>query len=426
MRYLPHTPQTETDMLNTIGVKSIDNLYAHVPQEALNAQLDLPPHQGELEVERAISAFAAQNRTAESGPFFLGAGSYRHHVPATVDYMIQRSEFLTSYTPYQPEVSQGTLTYLFEFQSYIAAITGMDVANASMYEGATALAEAALMAMRVTRRTNVVVANPLHPHYRETLETYLGLQNATFQQTPDNTTACVIVQLPDFEGNITALEHYRSQCDACGALLVVVTTEIIAFGVLPAPEQADIVCGEARSLGNGLNFGGPYLGIFACREKYLRQMPGRLCGETLDADGNRAFVLTLNTREQHIRRDKATSNICTNQGLCALAFTVHLSLLGEEGFKKLALLNHAKACQLADALSAINGITLENETFFNEFTVSLPCTAQQVCDTLLAQHGIMAGYPVGENRLLVAATEMTTDADIETFSKALATTLASL
>lgn len=423
MRYLPLTTQNRKDMLHSIGAKTVDDLFVDIPKSAIRDNLpDLPLHMGELEVERKLSGYANENHHAGMGPFFLGAGCYYHHVPASVDYIIQRSEFLTAYTPYQPEIAQGTLQYLYEFQSMVAMITGQDIANASLYDGATAVAEAALMAMRVTKRNKVVLSTPLHPHYREVLESYLKNSNIGHIEenaAADSDTACIIVQSPDFYGNVHAYESFRKTCDETGALLIVVVNEILSLGLLPAPVQADIVCGEAQSIGNAMSFGGPHLGFFACREKYLRQMPGRLCGETVDADGNRGFVLTLSTREQHIRREKATSNICTNQGLCALAFTVHMALLGEDGFKTLARLNHEAACKLADALAGIQGISIENKTFFNEFTLrfadGFDCT--KLVEKLTAKD-IIAGYADG-NRLIVAATEMTTDEDIATLATAL-------
>ncbi len=428
MRYLPLTAQNRKDMLQSIGAASMDDLFRDVPKSAFMKGLaNLPMHMGELDVERKLGGYANENQHAGMGPFFLGAGCYYHHVPATVDYIIQRSEFLTAYTPYQPEIAQGTLQYLFEFQSMIAMITGQEVANASLYDGATAMAEAALMAIRVTKRSKVVIGSPVHPHYKEVLESYL--KNSHVGEALDyvadggdsqiKDAACVIVQSPDFFGNIHAYDEWRKKCDESGALLIVVVSEILSLGLLPAPIEADVVCGEAQSIGVAMSFGGPHLGFFACREKYLRQMPGRLCGETVDADGNRGFVLTLSTREQHIRREKATSNICTNQGLCALAFTVHMALLGEDGFKTLARLNHETACRLADGLSSVSGVTVENKTFFNEFTLRFSdgydCT--KLVDDLAAK-GIIAGYPKG-NRLVIAATEMTTDDDIKTFVTAL-------
>lgn len=421
MRYLPLTSQDREEIFAILGVDDINALYKAVPPHALQSALfDLPLHQGEIEVERALSRMAEKNRPASAGPFFLGAGCYYHHIPATVDHVIQRSEFLTSYTPYQPEISQGTLTAIFEFQTMIAALTGMDIANASMYDGATSVAEAALMALRVTKRNHIHITGKLHPQYKEVLQTYVGnFSNVSIKTGPlDENAACVIVQTPDFLGRPHDFAKLREQCDATGALLIVAVTEILSLGLLPAPKEADIVAGEAQSIGVPMSFGGPHLGFFACKEKYLRQMPGRLCGETVDKQGKRSFVLTLNTREQHIRREKATSNICTNQGLFALAFTIHLALLGEIGFKKLARLNHQKACKLADILSAIPGVSVINKHFFNEFTLQLPCDSFALVKDL-ATKNIIAGLPLEENRLLVAATEMTTDEDMAIFAEAL-------
>ena len=421
MRYLPLTKADRAEMLQEIGAASVDDLYRDVPKTAVMSGLaNLPPHMGEIEIERKLGAYANENLNAGSAPFFLGAGCYYHHVPATVDYIIQRSEFLTAYTPYQPEIAQGTLQYLYEFQSMIALLTGQEVANASLYDGATAMAEAALMTMRITKRGKVVYGSAIHPHYHGVLNAYLNNIGAEYSQHDgeiDSDTACVIVQSPDFYGNIHKYETWRERCDKAGALLIVVVTEILSLGLVEAPAAADIVCGEAQSIGVAMSFGGPHLGFFACREKYLRQMPGRLCGETVDAAGKRGFVLTLSTREQHIRREKATSNICTNQGLCALAFTVHMTLLGEDGFRQLAALNHQKACLLADALTAMADVQIENTTFFNEFTLLLPCPADAVVDRLAAQ-GIVGGFAEG-NRLIVAATEMTTGDDITRFAAAL-------
>ncbi len=401
-------------MLAAMAASSVDDLYAFVPESARQTTpLPLPKGESEIGISRRLSALAARNLAAGNAPFFLGAGCYHHHIPATVDAIIQRGEFLTSYTPYQPEIAQGTLTAIFEFQSIIAQLTGMEIANASMYDGATSVAEAALMAMRVTGRDRVVISGALHPHYLETLTTYARFRGFTVvhDETPDAATACVIQQSPDFHGTPQSLERLRAACDASGALLVVAITEILSLGMLPPPVQADVVAGEAQSIGVPMSFGGPHLGFFACKEAYLRQMPGRLCGETVDSQGRRSYVLTLSTREQHIRREKATSNICTNQGLCALAFTVHASLLGEVGFKQLARDNHARACQLADALAAIPGVSVENTAFFNEFVVRLPVDAAPLVERL-AGRGIVAGLPLTGNRLLIAATEMVSDADI--------------
>jgi glycine dehydrogenase subunit 1 len=427
MRYLPQTKNSREAMLKAIGVSSVDDLFKNVPKSAFVKELaDLPMHQGELEVERQLSSYANMNHAAPDGPFFLGAGLYYHHLPSTVDYIIQRSEFLTAYTPYQPEIAQGTLTAIFEFQTMIAQLTGQEIANASLYDGATATAEAALMALRILKkRRKVCVGNALNPEYSMVLDTYMGNHDdvEVFQGEPDEDTACVIVQSPDFFGQPHAYDEWRKKCDETGALLIVVVTEIVSLGLLPPPSSADIVCGEAQSVGLPISFGGPHLGFFACREKFVRQMPGRLCGETVDADGKRGFVLTLNTREQHIRRDKATSNICTNQGLCALAFTVHMALLGEDGFKQLAVLNHEAACRLADKLSAIDGISLKTEAFFNEFAITVSKNAHDVVKALAAQN-IIAGYAADEQTILLAATEMNTEEDMDALVSAISKALA--
>lgn len=412
MRYLPQTKNTRTEMLKSVGVTSVDALFRDVPKQAfVDGKVDLPDHQGELQVDRALTAMSAKNTAAPDVPFFLGAGVYYHHVPASVDYIIQRSEFLTAYTPYQPEIAQGTLQVVFEYQTFIAKLTGQEIANASLYDGSTATTEAALMAMRITKRNKIAIGTPLHPEYRSVLESYMKnlSDRSVIDGEPDEDTACVIVQSPDFFGNPHKYQQWREKCDAVGAMLIVVVTEIVSLGMLPAPEEADIVCGEAQSIGLPMGFGGPHLGFFACKEKFIRQMPGRLCGMTEDAEGKRGFVLTLSTREQHIRRDKATSNICTNQGLCALAFTVHMSLLGEAGFKTLARLNHEAACELADDLAAIDGVKVVNENFFNEFVLELPKSANDVVEKL-ANKGIIAGLALDGNRVLIAATEMTTKA----------------
>ncbi len=443
MRYLPLSPADRAQMLATIGAGSIDDLFVDVPQAARKAELfDLPLHAGELEVERELAGLAAMNRPAGAGPFFCGAGAYKHHVPATVDPLIQRAEFLTSYTPYQPEIAQGTLQVLFEFQTQVAALTGLEVANAAMYDGSTACAEAVMMAQRVTRRKKAVLSGGLHPHYAATTQTIAHAEGmdivrqaaaidaeAAVLDAIDADTAAVVVQTPNVFGVVTDVTKIAQAAHAAGALLIVVTTEAVSYGLLKSPGEmgADIAVAEGQSIGNGLNFGGPYVGLFACREKLVRQMPGRLCGETLDAEGRRGFVLTLSTREQHIRREKATSNICTNSGLCALAFTIHLSLLGETGLRQLAALNHAKARELRDALAAVPGVTVLTPRFFNEFAIRLNGDAASAVDALLAD-GVVAGVPFSrldpaagmDDVLLVAATETTTTQDIQTFAQALA------
>jgi glycine dehydrogenase subunit 1 len=447
MRYLPHTPSDRRAMLGAIGVGALDDLFRDVPASArLDKPVDLPLRKTELEVERALGAMAAKNRSAGSMACFLGAGAYRHHVPAAVDHLIQRGEFLTSYTPYQPEISQGTLQYLFEFQTQVALVTGMEVANASMYDGATSCVEAVMMANRLTRRSRAVLSGGLHPHYRGVVETHArwtGFTVAAAKPDPagaedliamiDSDTSCVVVQNPSVFGHVRDLAPLAAAAQKAGALLIVVVTEIVSLGLIEPPGAmgADIVAAEGQSIGNALNFGGPYVGLFATREKYVRQMPGRLAGETVDADGRRGWVLTLSTREQHIRREKATSNICTNSGLCALAFTIHMALLGEAGFAQLAALNHAKAVRLADALAAVPGVEMLNAAFFNEFTLRLPKPAAPVVERL-AKKGVLGGVPGARlwpgqrdlaNLLIVAATETNTDADMELFARSLAEVL---
>jgi glycine dehydrogenase subunit 1 len=443
MRYLPLTDADRRAMLAKVGVADIDALFADVPvDKRLAGLVDLPKAQGEIQVERTLAKLADQNTAAGSVPFFVGAGAYKHHVPATVDHLIQRSEFLTSYTPYQPEIAQGTLQYLFEFQTQVAMLMGMEVANASMYDGSTAAAEAVLMAHRVTRRGKAVLAGNLHPHYRETIETVARLADHEVVALPpapvgkedlgsqiDDTVSCVVVQTPDFYGHLHDLSQLAEQAHAAGALLVAVVTEAVSLGLVQPPGAmgADIVVGEGQSIGNALAFGGPYVGLFATRQKYVRQMPGRLCGETVDREGRRGFVLTLSTREQHIRREKATSNICTNSGLCVLAFTIHMTLLGEAGLRRLARINHANAVALAKALSKVNGVQVLNDTFFNEFTIRVPGNAAEVVEKL-AKKGVLGGVPVSRlepgrpevaDLIVVASTEVNTDSDRMAYVKAL-------
>ncbi|MFD1788211.1 aminomethyl-transferring glycine dehydrogenase subunit GcvPA [Sphingomonas floccifaciens] len=452
MRYLPLTSDDRQAMLSVIGAKSIDDLFADVPKAArLSGPIEgLPNHASELAVERHMAALARKNTVAGDVPFFLGCGAYRHHVPASVDHLIQRGEFLTAYTPYQPEIAQGTLQMLFEFQTQVARLLGTDVANASMYDGSTACWEAVTMARRVTRKAKAILSSGLHPHYvsvAKTMAKYTGDVLETSLPTLgadtdidaligsiDDDTSCVVVQYPDILGRIADLKPLADACHAKKALLIAVVTEPVALGAIKSPGEmdADIVVGEGQSLGVGLQFGGPYVGLFGCKEKYVRQMPGRLCGETVDADGKRGFVLTLSTREQHIRREKATSNICTNSGLCALAFSIHMTLLGEAGLRRLAALNHAGACRAADRLSKVPGVELVTPTFFNEFTLKLPKEARPIVREL-ADRGILAGVSLGrlypgegdlEKGLVVAVTETTTAEDVEALATALEEVLA--
>jgi len=452
MRYLPLTQPDRAAMLAAIGAASIDDLFVDVPEAIRLAGpiAGLPGHASELAVERHMTALARKNMSAGDGPFFLGCGAYRHHVPASVDHIIQRGEFLTAYTPYQPEIAQGTLQMLFEFQTQVARLLGTDVANASMYDGSTACWEAIGMARRITRRGKAILSGGLHPHYvsvAKTMAKYTGdaLDVAVPALTAetdldaliakiDGDTSCVVVQYPDILGRIADLRPLADACHAQKALLVAVVTEPVALGAIKSPGEmdADIVVGEGQSLGVGLQFGGPYVGLFGCKDKYVRQMPGRLTGETVDADGRRGFVLTLSTREQHIRREKATSNICTNSGLCALAFSIHMTLLGEAGLRALAANNHAGAVAAAERLAKVAGVRLVNDTFFNEFTLDLGREARPIVRAL-ADKGILAGVSLGRlypdeaalaNGLVVAVTETTTAEDVETLARALEEVLA--
>jgi glycine dehydrogenase subunit 1 len=452
MRYLPLTDPDRSAMLKVIGAADIDALFVDVPTSArLSGPIrGLPNHATELSVERHMSALARRNRAAGDGPFFLGCGAYKHHVPASVDHIIQRGEFLTAYTPYQPEIAQGTLQVLFEFQTQVARLFGCDVANASMYDGSTACWEAVTMAGRITKRNKALISSGLHPHYvnvAKTMARFTGDMLA--YETPmlteetdfddllariDAETSCVVVQYPDILGRIGDLSTLAAKAHEHGALLVAVVTEPVALGAIKAPGEmgADIVVGEGQSLGVGLQFGGPYVGLFACKEKYVRQMPGRLCGETVDAEGKRGFVLTLSTREQHIRREKATSNICTNSGLCALAFSVHMTLLGERGLRDLATLNHSLASHAADRLATVAGVELISGNFFNEFTLKLSKEARPIVRTL-ADQGVLGGVSLGrlfpgiaalDKGLVVTVTETATLDDIEMLATALEGALA--
>ena len=452
MRYLPLRDTDRTAMLATIGATDIDALFVDVPVEARLAGpiAGLPGHASEMAVERHMAKLAAKNLSAGAAPFFLGAGAYRHHIPASVDHLIQRGEFLTAYTPYQPEIAQGTLQVLFEFQTQVARLLGTDVANASMYDGSTACWEAIAMAGRITRRKRVVISSGLHPHYVETARTmarFTGDELAVevpelVAETDDNVliakldgqTSAVVVQYPDVMGRIPDLAAIAAAAQAHGVLLIAVVTEPVALGLIESPGTlgADIVVGEGQAIGVGLQFGGPYLGLFGCREKFVRQMPGRLCGETVDAAGRRGFVLTLSTREQHIRREKATSNICTNSGLCALAFSIHMSLLGGAGLAQMARASHTRTRETAQTLAAIPGVEVITSAYVNEIAVRLPRDARTVVREL-ADRRVLGGVSLGRlypgidalaNGLLVAATELTTAEDIAAFDAALREVLA--
>ena len=441
MRYIPNSPEERENMLADIGLTSAADLFRSIPADVqLNRPLKITDPLAESEVIDAMERMAAKN-TAAIRSSFLGAGVYSHFSPTVVDHLIQRSEFFTSYTPYQPEISQGTLQYIFEFQTLICQLTGMEVANASMYDGSTAMAEAYLMAQRVTRRDKIVVATSVHPEYREVARTYtqhglaeivsVSFDEETGRLTDlsalDDKTAALVVQSPNFFGCIEDLKALADAAHAVGALLVVVVTEGISFGLLKSPGAcgADIVVGEGQSFGIPMSFGGPHVGLFATQEKYVRQMPGRLCGVAYDKNGNRGFVLTLSTREQHIRREKATSNICTNQGLIALAATIYMETMGKKGLQEVAVQNAQKAAYAAKQIAAIAAFSVPfSAPSFNEFVVRGPRPATEVLAGL-REKGIIGGLPLSkyysgrENEFLVCVTEVSSREKID----ALVTTL---
>jgi len=443
LRYHPHTPEDVRAMLDVIGARSVFELFRSIPAPLrLGRPLDVPPALDEIALIAEFQRLAARNAVAH--PPFAGAGAYPHHVPPAVDQLLLRGEFFTAYTPYQPEISQGTLTALFEWQTFVCLLTGLDVANASMYDGATATAEAALMAMRQTGRRKLVVSAAVHPEYRKVLTTYLRSAHdevVTVPFGPDGRTdldalagavegaAAVIVGWPNFLGVVDALPEAAALARKAGALTIAVTAEAVSLGLLQAPGAlgADVAVGSFQSFGNPIAFGGPAPGFLAIREASLRQMPGRVCGATVDKHGRRGFVLTLSTREQHIRREKATSNICTNAGLCALAATMHLALLGKKGLLDLARLNHARLTLLRQALAARGVKPAFDGPVFNEQAFDVG-DASAVVDRL-AKKGIVAGAPLArwypdhpraKGALLCVATEVHTPELIELFAKAVA------
>ena len=439
MRYLPKTPCERQEMLAAIGVKSIDELFSGIPERyRLREALKIPGPFSEAEVIQYFKERAAENATGYTS--FLGAGVYNHLRSVVTDAVIQRGEFLTSYTPYQAEISQGTLQAIFEFQTLMCQLTGQEVANASMYDGSTATTEAVLMAERVTGRQRVVVARSVHPEYREVLKTYArnsGLRVEDIPFTASGTVdvkalqgalkddvAAVVVQSPNFFGAIESFVPVAEAAHAVGAMFIVVVTEGVSLGLLRPPAEADIVAMEAQSFGLAPSYGGPFAGVIASKEKYVRQMPGRLAGETTDSEGRRGFVLTLATREQHIRREKATSNICTNQALCALAATVHLTLLGKEGLREMAEQNLSKAQFALSELLKVPGIRRTFDApFFNEFTVEFPRSVRIVNSHLLREKiigplALGAQYPELTKNALVCVTETTTRTEIERFAQA--------
>lgn len=439
MRYHPHTESDIREMLAKIGVQSLDELFTTIPKELqLDRPLAIEPALDERALMEHLEALAAKQPTA---PPFLGAGAYPHHVPPAVDQLLLRSELYTAYTPYQPEIAQGTLQITFEFQTFVTLLTGLEIANASMYDGASAAAEAALMAIRVSngKRTRVVVSRALHPEYRETIRTYLGANFHCVEvgfdpktgktdlealaAAVDEETAGVVVGYPNFFGVVDDVAAAAKIAHEKGALCISATTEALSFGLLQGPGAlgADIACGEMQSFGNGLNFGGPGLGFFATREKFLRQFPGRVAGATVDRRGERGFVLTLSTREQHIRREKATSNICTNHGLCAVAATIHLSLLGKHGLYALALLNWRRAKYARDQLAAKGLAPIFSGPVFNEFVVRAPADAVERIGRAGLAGGLQIGcyYPEIEDGLLLCVTELHDKARIDALVAAL-------
>jgi len=440
MPYIPHSDADREAMLKAIGVRSIEALFEDVPEHARFPELNLPPALSEMEVRWELESLAAANFTTADGPCFLGAGAYRHYVPAVVDAVLRRGEFYTAYTPYQPEISQGTLQAIFEYQTMICELTGMEVSNASHYDGATATAEAVITAVNVHRlkRRRVVVSRWVHPEYRAVVRTYtrgMGLNivgdedggSVGVADLLDEETACLIVQYPDFLGRFEDLTGLAEAAHAVGALFIVVT-DPIALGMLRPPGEfgADIVVGEGQGMGAGLNYGGPYLGFFATRMKYVRKMAGRLVGQTVDAEGERGFVLTLSTREQHIRREKATSNICTNQGLVALAAAVYMAALGRCGMRQVAELCYHKAHYAADRIDELEGFTvLRDRPFFKEFVVRCPRPVEVINDFLLDEWGIIGGYDLGRDypelrdHMLVCVTEMNPREEIDLLVEAL-------
>jgi glycine dehydrogenase subunit 1 len=437
LRYIPNSPEERTAMLHQIGLRSADDLFASIPEELrLSRPLDTPAALSEIELLAGFERMAANNR-ASRRPSFMGAGAYSHYIPTIVDHIISRSEFFTAYTPYQPEISQGTLQVIFEFQTLVCQLTGMDVANASMYDGSTALAEAVLMAERVTKRSKVIACGAIHPEYLEVVNTYvqhagIELQHVDFDKSSgqvaggiahlDDKTAAIVVQSPNFFGCLEDVSALAEQAHAVGALLIVAITEAMSLGLLRSPGDAgaDIVIAEGQSFGVPLSFGGPYVGLFATRDKYARQLPGRLVGEAYDKQGRRGFVLTLATREQHIRREKATSNICTNEGLIALAATVYMETMGRRGLRDVAVQCAQKAAYTARRIAEIEGFSLPfSAPRFNEFVVRAPGNAAAFLSRLATEHGISGGLPLSRyfkdrpNDFLVCVTEINSRAEID-------------
>lgn len=441
MKYSPHTDKDKKEMLGAIGASSPEDLFDAVPKEFRLQKLDLPEGLSELELKKLMLEKSGKNYSTQKLDSFLGGGAYEHYIPQAVESLISRGEFLTAYTPYQAEASQGTLQAIYEYQSLICELTGMDVANASMYDGASALAEAVILAVRETGRNRVIFSSSLHPEYRQVIKTYLEGYKIEFVEIPhagglfdetalkkeaNDSTACVIVQNPNFFGCIEKADKIESICHSCGALLIACVNPV-SLGLLKAPGEynADIAVGEGQPLGIPMSFGGPYLGFFAVKEKHMRKMPGRVAGMTKDIEGKRGFVLTMQAREQHIRREKATSNICSNEGLMALAACVHLSLLGKEGIKEVARQNVLKSHYLKDKILKLSGFELMFDApFFNEFVVKCGKETDKITGDLL-KHGMIGGLPLGrfradmKNCMLICVTETKSKDDLDRFAELL-------
>ena len=407
--FLVHNDEVKAEMLKVCGVDKIEDLFADIPQYARMNALELPDAVSEMEVQRTIKSLAKKNRTDYIS--FLGGGVYNMFIPAVVSQVAQRWEFLTAYTPYQAEISQGTLQVMYEFQTMISRLTGMDISNATVYDGGTACAEAVLMAKRITKKSKALVSEKLNPEYKKVIDTYAWaneIQVDYFNELPMNTAdyACVLMQNPDYYGEISELKPVDT--------LLIVCTNISSLSILKSPSEygADIVVGDIQALGIPQEFGGPHAGFIACREKYMRQIPGRLAGRTVDADGNQAFCLTIQTREQHIKREKATSNICSNQALIGLCATLYLSLLGEKGFRQVGYLSAKQAHKLSQKLS-LKGVKTLNKNFFNEFVIEVESSDKFL--KKLKENGVLGGIKLDEKRILVAATEMISDEDIEKY-----------
>ena len=409
--FLVHTDEVKKEMLESIGAASIEDLFSQIPEKARMEKLELEKPISEMDVQKRIKSLAKKNKTDYIS--FLGAGTYNKFIPACISQVANRFEFLTAYTPYQPEISQGTLQVMYEFQTMISRLTGMDISNATMYDAATACAEAILMAVRISKKNKVLVSNSLNPEYIDVIKTYTysnDIEVDWFDKLPENTGeyAGVLIQNPDFYGEIKEIKALDT--------LLIVCTDISSLSVLKPPVEADIVVGDVQTLGIPMSFGGPHAGFIACKEKFMRQIPGRLAGRTVDADGNQAFCLTIQTREQHIKREKATSNICSNQALIGLCATLYLTVMGEKGFRQAGYLSAKIAHKLSEKL-AQKGIKTVNKNFFNEFVIEVH-DADKTLEKL-KQNNIIGGLKIADNKILVAATEMNTEDDVEVYIKAI-------